>query len=172
MLPLFRTNKQTIGAKISDKKFVFETAPLFDFTDSKYLPISRYETILIFEGLFIMSKEELLAPEPPRAASHTSGLRKNGKNCHAPKKAFRPNTGQTSYAKRKQLDVDRRATKAREQEMKEEKEEERSRRVQNIKDRRQAKEEKERYEKMAEKIHQKLVDRRKRRDKRNKLLKS
>ena len=64
------------------------------------------------------------------------------------------------------------ATKALEGEMKEEKAAERDRRVQAIKDRRKAKEEKERYEKMAEKMHRKVVERRKRREKRNKLLKS
>lgn len=46
------------------------------------------------------------------------------------------------------------------------------RRVQAIKDKRAAKEEKERYEKMAEKMHMKRVERLKRREKRNKLLKS
>jgi len=46
------------------------------------------------------------------------------------------------------------------------------RRMQAIKDKRAAKEEKERYEKMAEKMHRKRVERLKRREKRNKLLKS
>lgn len=46
------------------------------------------------------------------------------------------------------------------------------RRVQAIKDKRAAKTEKERYEKMAEKMHAKRVERLKRREKRNKLLKS
>lgn len=46
------------------------------------------------------------------------------------------------------------------------------RRMQVIKDKRAAKEEKERYEKMAEKMHAKRVERLKRREKRNKLLKS
>ena len=46
------------------------------------------------------------------------------------------------------------------------------RRVQVIKDKRTAKAEKERYEKMAEKMHAKRVERLKRREKRNKLLKS
>lgn len=45
-------------------------------------------------------------------------------------------------------------------------------RIQAIKDKRAAKEEKERYEKMAEKMHAKRVERLKRREKRNKLLKS
>lgn len=46
------------------------------------------------------------------------------------------------------------------------------RRITAIKDKRAAKEEKERYEKMAEKMHRKRVERLKRREKRNKLLKS
>ena len=45
-------------------------------------------------------------------------------------------------------------------------------RIQAIKDKRLAKAEKERYEKMAEKMHAKRVERLKRREKRNKLLKS
>lgn len=46
------------------------------------------------------------------------------------------------------------------------------RRITAIKDKRAAKEERERYEKMAEKMHAKRVERLKRREKRNKLLKS
>ena len=82
------------------------------------------------------------------------------------------------------------AMKAKEQEMKDEKEDERQvrqdagylyghsakgsyqKRIQAIKDKRAAKEDKERYEKMAEKMHAKRVERLKRREKRNKLLKS
>ncbi len=84
------------------------------------------------------------------------------------------------------------AVKATEKEMKDEKEAERQvwpsvimacgrwdrlthwlqRRIQAIKDRRAAKEEKERYERLAAKMHQKRVERLKRREKRNKRLKS
>ena len=46
------------------------------------------------------------------------------------------------------------------------------RRTQAIKDKRVAKAEKERYEKMAEKMHKKRVERLRRREKRNKMLKS
>lgn len=115
------------------------------------------------------------APPKVVAANTTkpaTGLRVNGKNWHAPKKAFRPTSGQTSYAKRKEQDDIKKAMKAKEQEMKDEKEQERNRRIQAIKDRRAAKEEKERYAKMEEKMHRKLVERRKRREKRNKLLNS
>ncbi len=95
-----------------------------------------------------------------------------GKNWRTAKKPFRPTAGLTSYAKRKEQDEIKREIKAREQELKEEKEQERQRKIQAIKERRKAKEEKERYEKMAEKTHRKIVERRKRREKRNKLLKS
>lgn len=44
---------------------------------------------------------------------------------------------------------------------------ERDRRVQAIKDRRRAKEEKERFEKMAERLHWKVVERRRRRERRS-----
>lgn len=100
------------------------------------------------------------------------GLRKNGKNWHPVKKAFRPTAGMTSYSKRMEMEKQKRTIKAHEQEMKDEKEAERNSRIQAIKDRRKAKEERERYEKMAEKMHQKRVERRKKREKRNKLLKS
>ncbi|KAL8387782.1 hypothetical protein RB595_009676 [Gaeumannomyces hyphopodioides] len=100
------------------------------------------------------------------------GMRKNGKQWHAPRKAFRPGSGLTSYEKRAKDRVTMAAVKAKEKEMKDEKEAERQQRIQAIKDRRAAKEEKERYEKMAEKMHKKRVERLKRREKRNKVLNS
>lgn len=93
-----------------------------------------------------------------------------GKNWHPLKTAFRPNLNTTPYNKRMALLKTSQATKALEREMKEDKAAERDRRVQAIKDRRKAKEEKERYEKMAERMHRKVVERRKKREKRNKLL--
>lgn len=48
-----------------------------------------------------------------------------GKQWHEPKKAFRPTTGQTSYAKRVEERKAQAAVKAKEREMKEEKEAER-----------------------------------------------
>ncbi|KAF2207855.1 hypothetical protein CERZMDRAFT_101881 [Cercospora zeae-maydis SCOH1-5] len=92
------------------------------------------------------------------ASAHAPGMRKNGKQWHEPRRAFRPTAGQSSYAKR----VARESQAA----------EVKKRRIQAIKDKRAAKEEKERYEKMAEKMHKKRVERLKRREKRNKLLKS
>lgn len=48
-----------------------------------------------------------------------------GKQWHAPKKAFRPTSGLTSYEKRAKDRISRAATKTKEKELKEEKEEER-----------------------------------------------
>ncbi|KAI1437976.1 hypothetical protein GGR50DRAFT_642438 [Xylaria sp. CBS 124048] len=106
------------------------------------------------------------APEPPQ------GMRKNGKQWHAPRKAFRPGSGLTTYEQREKKRLALAVIKAKEKEMKEEKEAERQQRVQKIKDKRAAKEEKERYAKMAEKMHKKRVERLKRKEKRNKLLNS
>lgn len=113
---------------------------------------------------------------------------------HAPKKAFRPAAGLTSYAQRTKERAALAQMKAKEKEMKQEKEEERQvcglfalpstgralfrthslsqRRIQAIRDKRAKKEERERYEKMAEKMHRKRVERLKRKEKRNKLLNS
>ena len=109
---------------------------------------------------------------PNADASQVTGIRKNGKQWHPAKKAFRPTAGQTSYAKRVAKQAEEAEVKMLQGEMKAEKEEERQRRIQAIKDKRAAKEEKERYKKMAEKMHRKRVERLKRREKRNKMLKS
>ncbi|KAK2759034.1 hypothetical protein FQN54_003133 [Arachnomyces sp. PD_36] len=119
-----------------------------------------------------MSSTTAEATSDPSSTKTVTGMRKNGKNWHATKAPFRPTKGQTSYAKRLEERKSIAAVKEREKEMKEEKEAARQRHVQNIRDRRAAKAEKERYAKMAEKMHQKRVDRLRRREKRNKLLKS
>ncbi|KAI5291196.1 hypothetical protein KEM54_005933 [Ascosphaera aggregata] len=106
------------------------------------------------------------------AAQKAIGHRVNGKNWKETKKAFRPTSGLTPYEKRLQQRKDLEAIKEKEREMKEEKEAERQRRIQAIKDRRAAKEEKLRYQVMADKMHKKRVERRKRKEKRNKLLNS
>lgn len=113
-----------------------------------------------------------------------------GKQWHAPKKAFRPTSGLTSYDKRTKERAALEQMKAKEKEMKDEKEEERQvsflspldcissangyfqRRIQAIKEKRAKKEEAERYEKMAEKMHRKRIERLKRKEKRNKLINS
>ncbi|KAK3116176.1 rRNA-processing protein cgr1 [Teratosphaeriaceae sp. CCFEE 6253] len=108
----------------------------------------------------------------PASEAVTAGLRKNGKQWHETRKAFRPTAGQTPYAKRAAKQAQEAEVKKLETEMKAEKEEERQRRIQAIKDKRAAKEEKERFERMALKMHAKRVERLRRREKRNKLLKS
>ncbi|KAI1178758.1 hypothetical protein F4777DRAFT_536660 [Nemania sp. FL0916] len=100
------------------------------------------------------------------------GMRKNGKQWHTPRKAFRPTAGLTSYEQREKRRLSIAVVKAKEKELKEEKEAERQQRIQKIKDKRAAKEEKERYAKIAEKMHKKRVERLKRKEKRNKLLNS
>ncbi|KAI7475452.1 hypothetical protein KC351_g10070 [Hortaea werneckii] len=109
---------------------------------------------------------------PNAKASQVTGMRKNGKQWHENKKPFRPTSGKTSYAKRAAKEAQEAETKKMEREMKAEREEERQRRIQAIKDKRAAKEERERYEQMAAKMHAKRVERLKRWEKRNKMLKS
>ncbi|KAJ6446258.1 nucleolar protein CgrA [Purpureocillium lavendulum] len=100
------------------------------------------------------------------------GMRKNGKQWHPAKKAFRPTAGLTTYAKRQKQRAEMAQMKAKEKELKDEKEELRQQRIQAIREKRAKKEEKERYEKMAEKMHRKRVERLKRKEKRNKVLNS
>ncbi|KAJ2900796.1 cgr1 family protein [Zalerion maritima] len=147
-----------------------------------------------------MSTEGKDAETSPMATAKPLGMRKNGKQWHAPKKAFRPTSGLTTYSKREKERLTLAAVKAKEKEMKDEKEAERqvqlpistpqscasslvtdlipdaaefqARRIQAIKDKRAAKEERERYEQMAAKMHKKRVERLKRREKRNKMISS
>ncbi|KAI1368721.1 hypothetical protein F5Y08DRAFT_227449 [Xylaria arbuscula] len=118
-----------------------------------------------------MTVEEAPSAET-KPQSAPQGMRKNGKQWHAPRKAFRPTAGLTSFEQREKKRLALSVMKAKEKEMKEEKEAERQQRAQKIKDKRAAKEEKERYAKMAEKMHKKRVERLKRKEKRNKLLNS
>ncbi|KAM0705688.1 hypothetical protein Q7P35_007048 [Cladosporium inversicolor] len=113
-------------------------------------------------------------PAAPLSAKipQVTGQKKNGKNWHENKSAFRPLAGQTSYEKRAAKQKQEAEVKKMEKEMKEEKEQERQRKVQAIKDKRAAKEEKDRYALLAAKMHAKRVERLRRREKRNKMLKS
>ncbi|EFX02474.1 rRNA-processing protein cgr1 [Grosmannia clavigera kw1407] len=115
-----------------------------------------------------MSSEE--AVSAVASAPKSLGLRRNGKQWHEPKKAFRPASGLTSFAQRSKERIARATMKAKEKELKDEKEAERQVRIKAIRDKKAAKEEKERYEKLAEKMHKKRVERLKRKEKRNKLL--
>jgi rRNA-processing protein CGR1 len=68
--------------------------------------------------------------DAPKVAPETktmsvAGIRKNGKQWHEPKKAFRRTAGQTSYAKRVARESQTAEVKQIEKEMKQEKEEER-----------------------------------------------
>ncbi|KAL7798054.1 hypothetical protein V8C37DRAFT_399381 [Trichoderma ceciliae] len=119
-----------------------------------------------------MSTMEGSADKVAEKPTKPLGMRKNGKQWHAQKKAFRPTAGLSSYAQRTKERAAMTQMKAKEKEMKEEKEEGRQRRIQAIRDKRAKKEERERYEKMAEKMHHKRVERLKRKEKRNKLLNS
>lgn len=65
----------------------------------------------------------LLAEE--MSVQQSAGMRKNGKQWHEPKKAFRPAAGQTAYAKRVAKEAQAAEVKKIEKEMKAEKEEER-----------------------------------------------
>ncbi|KXL47174.1 hypothetical protein M433DRAFT_151917 [Acidomyces richmondensis BFW] len=112
--------------------------------------------------------------------TQVAGRRKNGKQWHQSRSAFRPSatstqmktSGDKAYEKRAAKEAEMAEIKKLEQEMKAEKEEARLRRVQAIKDKRAAKEERERFAKMEEKMHRKRVERLKRREKRNRMLKS
>ncbi|GAB0133194.1 hypothetical protein EsDP_00001607 [Epichloe bromicola] len=100
------------------------------------------------------------------------GMRKNGKQWHEPKKAFRPTKGLTSYERRTKERAAMAQMKAKEKEMKQEKEETRKEQIQRSREARARREERERYEKMAETMHRKRVERLKRKEKRNKLINS
>jgi rRNA-processing protein CGR1 len=59
-------------------------------------------------------------PSPPAQSCRSNGPI-TGKNWHQPKRAFRPTSGLTSYAKRMEEQKNADAMKAKEKEMKEEK---------------------------------------------------
>ncbi|KAK6532992.1 hypothetical protein TWF281_007158 [Arthrobotrys megalospora] len=118
--------------------------------------------------------------DPTTASVPVQGIRKNGKQWKLPKAPFKPGTTSSSTPSSKQSktylarQADRLQSsiiKAKEKELKAEKEAIRQQRIQSIKDKRAAKEEKERYDQLAAKMHAKRVERLKRREKRNKLLK-
>ncbi|EPX73913.1 CGR1 family protein [Schizosaccharomyces octosporus yFS286] len=99
----------------------------------------------------------------------------SGKPWKASKAAYRRSglapTQKTSYEKRMEERRRVQEAKDREQKLRDEKEEERSAHAQKIRARREAKAEKERMELLQSKFHQKVIDRRRRREKRNKMLK-
>lgn len=62
---------------------------------------------------------------PSAKVPQVTGIKKNGKSWHGTRKPFRPNAGQTSFAKRAAKQAQEAEVKKVEKEMKEEKEEER-----------------------------------------------
>lgn len=117
-----------------------------------------------------LSKEtlrEVLPTDPGK------GKRLSGKNWKVEKKAFRiKSLGTSSSWKQKQAQrLKDQETKARLKELQAEKEAEKKARIDRIKEKREKKAEQERYERLATVMHAKRVERLKRREKRNKLLK-
>lgn len=96
----------------------------------------------------------------------------SGKQWHDNKGAFRPRANQTSFEKRAAERKALAAVKAKEKELKDEKAAKKQQQVDRIREKRAAKEERERFAKMEEKMHKKRVERLKRREKRNAMLKS
>ncbi|RLV96225.1 rRNA-processing protein CGR1 [Spathaspora sp. JA1] len=103
------------------------------------------------------------------------GSRVNGKDWKISKDAFRVKTlGVTkpnSFKARNEKKLQEDQYKARLRELKDEKESIRKQRIDDLKRRREIKVEKERYEKLAAKMHAKKVERLRKKEKRNKLLK-
>ncbi|CCE88815.1 Piso0_001600 [Millerozyma farinosa CBS 7064] len=103
------------------------------------------------------------------------GPRVSGKEWKTKKDPFRVKTlgvkKLSSWEKRQEKTLREKQYKARLNELKGEKESEQNQKIEDLKRRREIKEEKERYEKMAAKMHAKKVERLKRKEKRNKLLK-
>ncbi|GME92496.1 unnamed protein product [Ambrosiozyma monospora] len=103
----------------------------------------------------------------------TKGPRVSGKEWKVQKKAFRVKAlGVKSSWEKRQLQREKdKQTNAKLKEMKEERERERKEKIQTIKERREKIAEKERYERLATIMKAKKLDRLKRREKRNKMLK-
>lgn len=103
------------------------------------------------------------------------GSRVNGKDWKIKKDAFRVKTlgvkKMSNFKDRQQKKMLEDQYKARLKDLKNEKEDLRNERIAAIKKKREEKEEKERYEKIAAKMHAKKVERLKKKEKRNKMLK-
>lgn len=103
------------------------------------------------------------------------GSRVNGKEWKMLKDAFRIKTvgvsKMSSFEARRKKRQEEEQYKARLQNLKQEKEDIKNARLAELKRRKDIKEEKERYEKMAQKMHAKKVERLRKKEKRNKLLK-
>lgn len=103
------------------------------------------------------------------------GSRVNGKDWKGQKDPFRIKrlgvTKPSNFKEREAKKLQEQQYRARLQELKQEKEDVKKQRIADLKRRREIKEEKERYEKLAAKMHAKKVERLRKKEKRNKLLK-
>lgn len=102
------------------------------------------------------------------------GSRVNGKDWKIKKDAFRVKTigvkKLSSWKLREQKKLQQDQYKQRLNDLKQEKEDEKNRKITELKRRRELREEKERFEKIAQKMHAKKVERMRKKEKRNKLL--
>lgn len=102
------------------------------------------------------------------------GSRVNGKDWKMKKDAFRVKSlgvkKLSTWKMREEKKLQEEQFKQRIKELKQEKSDERTRRIEAIKKKREAIEEKERFEKIAQKMHAKKVERLRKKEKRNKLL--
>lgn len=102
------------------------------------------------------------------------GSRTNGKDWKIKKDAFRVKSSGVrklnTWKLREEKKLQEAQVKQRIKELKQEKQDEKDQKVQEIKKRREAIAEKERYEKIAQKMHAKKVERLRKKEKRNKLL--
>ncbi|KAG0669520.1 rRNA-processing protein cgr1 [Maudiozyma exigua] len=118
--------------------------------------------------------------EPESSLDITSkarGANVSGRSWKVSKQPMRPkssvvkNKKLTSWELKEQKRLEDKQFKERVKALKDEKIAEKQKRAQALKERREKKEEEERYEKLAAKMHAKKVDRMRRREKRNKMLK-
>ncbi|KAI5951822.1 CGR1 [Candida jiufengensis] len=113
--------------------------------------------------------------DPLASKDKGEGSRVNGKDWKMKKDAFRVKTlgvsKRNSYKERELKKLQEQQYKERLKELKDEKDQAKKQKIDDLKRRREIKAEKERYEKMAAKMHAKKVERLRKREKRNKLLK-
>lgn len=102
------------------------------------------------------------------------GSRVNGKDWKIKKDAFRVKTigvkKLSTWKLREQKKLQEQQFKQRLNDLKQEKNDEKTRKIEELKRRKELREEKERYEKIAQKMHAKKVERMRKKEKRNKLL--
>lgn len=99
--------------------------PHLGFIPARKDPTCYIEYITSVEMATTSTAPPKATPVTETKASSVVGIRKNGKQWHEPKKAFRRTGGQTSYAKRVARESQAAEVKQIEKEMKQEKEDER-----------------------------------------------